>query len=260
MDLKTILYDVKDGIATVTLNRPDRLNAFNEDMKADFFQLQDELWDDRDVRIIVITGNGRAFGAGADVSWFEQDWHTPSFRRQYRKIHDWFDALESMEKPVIAAVNGICACGGLELAMAADFRIGAESSRYGFTESNINLIAGSGGCSRLVNLVGPSRAKQLLMTAELIPAAEALQWGLVNQVVPDDQLMDSAMELARKLANKAPQALGMAKHVVQICQNVDLATGRFAERLGQSVLIKTSDHREGVRAFREKRPPHFEDR
>lgn len=260
MDLKTILYDVKDGIATVTLNRPERYNAFNEDMKADFFQLQDELWDNRDVRVIVITGNGKAFGAGADVSWFEQEWHTPTFRREYRKIHDWFDALESMEKPVIAAVNGICACGGLELAMACDFRIAGESSRYGFTEGNINLIAGSGGCSRLIKLVGPSRSKELLMTAELIDAPTAERWGLVNRVVPDDQIVPAAMEFAQKLMKKAPQALGMAKHVVQICQNVDSASGRFTERLAQSVLIRTEDHKEGIKAFREKRKPSFQDR
>ena len=248
-----------DGaILTITLNRPERLNAFDETMKEEFAWLQRRIESNADIRVIIVDAEGeRAFCAGADVGWFEQDWETNRFRTEYRWIHDFFDMLERIEVPVIAAIQGVCACGGLELAMACDFRIAAENARFGFTEGNINLIPGSGGCSRLIKLIGPSWAKEMVLAGEFVHAERAMQIGLVTRIVPVEQLGDEARELAGKLAKKAPLAMGMAKAIMNTCTDIDQASGRILERVGQSVLIKTDDHAEGVRAFREKRPPDY---
>jgi enoyl-CoA hydratase len=145
----------------------------------------------------------------------------------------------------------------MELALSCDFRFAATTARLGFPENNVGLIPGSGGCSRLVKLVGPAKAKRLVMTGEMIQAPAALELGLVDEVVAPEVLLAHSMEFARKLAAKAPLALGLAKLVINACQNVDPDTGRQLERLGQSVLKKTEDHVEGARAFLEKRKPNF---
>lgn len=258
---KAVKVDISDRILTLTLNRPERLNTFNEDMKEDFRWLERRIEANDDIRVIIIDAAGdRAFGAGADVSWFEQDFPTERFRIEYRWIHDFFDRLERIEIPVIAAVHGVCACGGLELAMSCDFRIAAEDARFGFTEGNINLIPGSGGCSRLVGMVGPGWAKELVLAGEFIDSERALQIGLITRRVPRESLHGEARSLAARLASKAPSALGLAKAILNTCQNIDSASGRVLERIGQSVLIRSEDHREGVRAFREKRPPTYSGR
>src|SRR5690606_8842508 len=171
-----------------------------------------------------------------------------------------FDDIEQMEVPVIAALNGVAAGGGLELALSCDFRFAADTARMGLPENNVGLIPGSGGISRLVKLIGPAKAKRLVMTGEIIPAARALEIGLVDEIVPADRLMARAMEFAEQLAQKAPLALGTAKLVINQCVNVDTETGRNFERIGQSVLKLTADHREGQTAFVEKRKPKFEGR
>jgi enoyl-CoA hydratase len=158
---------------------------------------------------------------------------------------------------VIAAINGVAAGGGLELALSCDFRFAAETAKLGFPENNVGLIPGSGGCSRLVKLVGLSRAKRLVMTGEMLPASRALEAGLVDEVFAAEELLPKAKEFALLLAAKAPLALGLAKLVLNASANVDPDTGRQLERLGQSVLKKTEDHAEGARAFAEKRKPKF---
>jgi enoyl-CoA hydratase/carnithine racemase len=250
--------EMRGNVLEITLNRPERLNTFDSVMQRDFTAVQLQIERNRDIRCITIFGAGeRAFGAGADLSWFEQDWSTPNFRTEYRWIHDFFDVLERVEVPVIAAVFGTCACGGLELAMAADFRIASEDTRFGFTEGNINLIPGSGGCSRLVKMIGPGWTKELVMAGEFIDTQRALSIGLVTRVVAKDQLVAEARALADKLVKKAPQAIGAAKAVINICQSIDGTSGRVLERMAQSSLILTKDHAEGVKAFREKRPPKY---
>jgi enoyl-CoA hydratase len=185
---------------------------------------------------------------------------TKGFRRVAREIHNVFDELEAIEVPVIAAINGVAAGGGLELALSCDFRFAAEPARLGFPENNVGLIPGSGGCSRLVKLVGIARAKRLVMSGEMVPARRALEVGLVEEVLPPEALLPRAMEFARQLATKAPLALGLAKLVLNACANVDPDTGRNLERLGQSILKKTEDHAEGARAFAEKRKANFKGR
>ena len=162
-----------------------------------------------------------------------------------------------MEVPVIAAINGVAAGGGLELALSCDFRFASDAAKMGFPENKVGLIPGSGGCSRLVKLVGLAKAKRLVMTGEMVTAARALELGLVDEVHPADRLMEHTTEFARLLASKAPQALGIAKVVLNNCMNVDPDTARNFERLGQSILKKTDDHEEGARAFVEKRPAKF---
>ena|SRR5947209_5613976 len=248
MTYATLKYELSDSIATVTINRPEKNNAISMEMRVDFRALADELYGNEAVRVAVFTGTGKTFCVGADVSTFETDWNTPVFRANTRLLTSFFNDLEALEKPLIAAINGTCVGGGLELALACDLRITARSARFGLPENNLGLIPGIGGCSRLVKLVGFGRAKELVLTGEIIAADEALRVGLVNRVVDDAELASEA------------RALGLAKRVIQSCVSADLHTARTLESFGQSILIKTEDHREGVKAFREKRRPRFEGR
>ncbi len=253
---ETLDYTVEKGIARVTLSRPDVLNAINETMRRELAALP-PLLEAPEVRVVVFTGAGRAFCAGGDVSLFEQEWRTPDFRAHSRTLTDTFDFLERLEKPVIAAINGVATGAGLQLALSCDLRFMAASARVGFRENFLGLIPGVGGITRLLRLVGPAVAKELIFFADLIGAEEALARGLVNRVYPDDHLLDETLAFAERLTRRAPQALGLAKLLINEAQNVDLHTGRTLEALAQSILLTTKDHKEGVRAFREKRKPKF---
>src|SRR5437773_5483553 len=233
MAYETLKYELADGIATVRINRPEKNNAISMEMRADFRALADELYGNEAVRVAVFTGTGKTFCVGADVSTFETDWNTPLFRANTRLLTSFFNDLEALEKPLIAAINGTCVGGGLELALACDLRIAARSARFGLPENNLGLIPGIGGCSRLVKLVGFGRAKELVLTGEIITAEDALRHGLVNRVVDDGALSAEARALAERLRGKAPQALGIAKRVLQNCVSADLQTGRTIERFRQ---------------------------
>ncbi|NIQ21405.1 MAG: enoyl-CoA hydratase/isomerase family protein, partial [Pseudomonas stutzeri] len=189
--------------------------------------------EDDAVRVLIVTGTGRAFSAGEDVRGMGDlsALGPKGFRRRVRMIHNVFDELEQVEIPVIAAINGVAAGGGLELALSCDFRIAAESAKMGLPEGNVGLIPGSGGISRLVKLVGPAVAKRLVMTGEIVPAEKALAYRLIEEIVPDDALMRHCLEFARTLAERAPLALGSAKVVINQCVNVDTETGRNFERI-----------------------------
>lgn len=252
----------EEGVATLTLSRPATLNSWNQKMRDELREAMRELVADDSLRVLVITGEGRAFSAGEDVRGMQglTDIGTRGFRRVARDIHNVFNEIEAMEVPVIAAINGVAAGGGLELALSCDFRFAADTAKLGFPENNVGLIPGSGGCSRLVKLVGLSRAKRVVMSGEMLTAARALEIGLVDEVFAADQLLAKTLEFARLLSGKAPLALGLAKLVLNACANVDPDTGRHLERLGQSILKKTEDHEEGARAFVEKRKPKFKGR
>ncbi len=247
------------AVAVMRLNRPDNLNSWNQQMRDEMRTGVAELMADDALRVLVITGTGRAFSAGEDVRGMKglTDIGTRGFRRVARDIHNVFDEIEAIEVPVIAAINGVAAGGGMELALSCDFRFASDAARMGFPENNVGLIPGSGGCSRLVRQVGLSAAKRIVMTGEMLNADKALALGLVDEVVPAEQLMEHTMAFARTLAAKAPQALGLAKVVLNNCARVDPDVARNFERLGQSILKKTDDHLEGARAFVEKRPAQF---
>jgi enoyl-CoA hydratase len=259
MSYEFLKLEQQEGIAVLTLNRPATLNSWNQKMRDELREALRELVADDALRVLIVTGEGRAFSAGEDVRGMQglADLGTRGFRRVARDIHNVFDEIEAIELPVIAAINGVAAGGGLELALSCDFRFAAETAKLGFPENNVGLIPGSGGCSRLVKLVGLSRAKRLVMTGEMLPAARALGMGLVDEVFPGEDLLPRAVEFAHLLAAKAPLALGLAKVVLNASANVDPDTGRQLERLGQSTLKKTEDHAEGARAFAEKRKPKF---
>lgn len=259
----TVRYEVPEpGIALLTLERPERLNAFDEQMIREIRQI---LWDvafDETVRVLIITGAGRGFCSGRDIHGlaYENALSSPQYRAYVRANHEMLDDLEALEKPVIAMVNGICAGGGVEIAVSCDFRIAAEGAEFVLTENNIGVIPASGAASRMIQMIGIGRLKELMMTAQPIAAAEAHRIGLANRVFAPDALLEGTFAFARTLAERAPLALGMAKHVINACQNVDTETGRLIERLGQSVLITTEDAKEGNAAFREKRKPAFKGR
>ncbi len=262
MAYEFLKLEMDGGVGVLTLNRPETLNSWNQKMRDELRDAMRELVADDALRVLVITGSGRAFSAGEDVRGMQglSDIGTRGFRRVARGIHNVFDEIEAIEVPVIAAINGVAAGGGMELALSCDFRFAADTAKMGFPENNVGLIPGSGGCSRLVKLVGLARAKQLVMSGEMITAQRALDIRLVEEVLPSEQLMPRAMAWAQQLAGKAPQALGLAKIVLNSCMNVDPDTGRNLERLGQSILKKTDDHLEGARAFVEKRRPEFKGR
>lgn len=245
----------EDGIRTITLNRPKVLNALNSEMRDELRHLIDGCSVEPDLRVLILTGAGRGFCSGEDVRGMDElrEMGTRMFRATSRRIHDVFDTIEALEIPVIAAIEGVAAGGGMELALSCDFRVVGSGARLVMPEGNVGLIPGSGGCSRLIRYIGLGRAKELVMLGSELNGEEAHELGLATTVVPDGRVLTAAKQLAEGLKAKAPLALGMAKLVMNTCTDVDGETGRRLERLGQSVLKLSSDHMEGVAAFREKR-------
>lgn len=259
-EFKRISYKIDaEGIAIITLRRPDKLNAFDELMLREIRQVIWQANFNDDVKVVMIAAEGRAFCAGRDILGldYENNLSTAGYRAYVRANHEAFDDIEALEKPVIAVINGICAGGGVELAIACDFRIAAESAQFLLPENQLGVIPASGACSRMIQMIGLGRLKEMIMAVRPVDGAKAERIGLVNETVPSEKLMDAAYAFARSLLPLAPQAVGMAKHIINTCQNVDTETGRLLERLGQSVLIRTQDNKEGMSAFREKRAPQF---
>ena len=251
-----------DGIAVLTLDRPNKLNAFDELM---IREIRAAIWeanfDDR-VKVVVITGAGRAFCSGRDINGldYENNLSTAQYRAYVRANHEMLDDIEAIEKPVIAAINGIAAGGGTEIAIACDFRIVSDRASFLLPENQLGVIPASGACSRLTQMIGLGRLKEMVIAALPIEAQRAYDIGLATRVVSHDAFMDGVLDFARILLARAPLAMGMAKHIINTCQNVDTETGRILERLGQSILIQTRDNTEGMTAFIEKRPARFEGR
>jgi enoyl-CoA hydratase len=262
-DYEHLLVDDRDrGVRVVTLNRPEKFNSWNAKMRAEMRDAVEATALDPSVRVLVFTGAGKAFSAGEDVSEMGDltQLGTRGFRAVARGIHSVFDLVEAIEVPVIAAVNGVAAGGGFELALSCDFRVVASDARFVMPEAKVGLIPGSGGCSRLVSYVGLGRAKELVMLGRPIGAADAVSFGLATSLTEPGGAVDGAIALAQEMAALAPLALGMAKLVLNTCTDVDHETGRRLERLGQSVLKTTSDHAEGAAAFLQRRPPQWQSR
>lgn len=251
----TLDLSVDGGVATVHLAN-DPVNAISQQMRFDLAALLDDLQRD-EVRVVVFTGTDDVFSVGADVGLFEeaQSWTTPEFRANSRVLGGFFDGLEAMETPVLAAINGTCVGGGLELALACDVRIAAPDATLGFPEHNIGLIPGLGGCSRFVDLVGHATALDLIWSTELFDGERARELGVVQRVAEDPE--EAAAAYAADLLEQPPQAIGLAKKVVTAARDTDTRTAGLLESLAQSTLIETRDHAEGIEAFREKRDAEF---
>lgn len=250
---------MKDAVATLTLNRPDKLNAISLDMLDELEKAISELENNRAARVVLITGAGdRAFSVGADISEWEEvirDDPLAMWRAWDRPGHRVFDRLAGLPQPVIAVVNGYAFGGGLEVALAADLRLASDRAEFAFPEVKLGTQPGWSGSQRLPHVIGIARAKQMVLTGGRIRADLAEKWGLVNEVVPHDRLRERAHELAREIAGNAPLAVQFAKAILDAGtgQAVEITLEGFAAALGAATL----DGREGAAAFREKRPARF---
>lgn len=257
MDFKFIIYEKSEGIATITLNRPEALNAFSKEVVSEVLQALEDIRSDESVRVVILTGAGeKAFSVGADIKAMI-GMNSLKARELSLMGEKLCLALENLEKPVIAALNGYALGGGLEVAMSCDLRIASENSRMGQTEINIGLIPGWGGTQRLTRLVGRTKAKEMVFTGKMIDARTAEQLGIVNMVVPADKFREAVRQFALELASKAPVAIKVAKALIDKGAEIGLDSALALEREGFGVVASTEDLQEGVNAFTEKRKPVF---
>ncbi|AZB42260.1 enoyl-CoA hydratase [Bacillus sp. FJAT-42376] len=255
--MSLIHYAKENGTALAVINRPEMLNCFSYQTLLDLEQAVEEIRIDREIRTVIITGAGeKAFSAGADLK--ERKTLTDEqVRRNLLKMGEVLTKIEQLPQPVIAAINGFAFGGGLELALACDFRIMADHTQIGLTETGLGIIPGAGGTQRLPRLIGPSKALELIVKAKKINAEEALVYGLINEAVPSGQLMDTCKEWAAAISQNAPIAVTQAKFAVKNGMNTDLQTGLQIERKAYEVTIPTEDRLEALQAFSEKRKPEF---
>jgi len=257
MEFMNLLYEKKDGIATITINRPKALNALNEETLPEFLSSLEDAEKDKKVRVIVITGAGeKAFCAGLDLKTVK-DISVIKAVETSKLGQKLTLAIEELGKPVIAAINGYALGGGLELAMACDIRIASENARIGQTEVNVGLIPGWGGTQRLPRLVGKGIAKELVFTGKMIDAKTAERIGLINMVVPPEKLKSAVEELSKVIMSKPPIAIKLAKELINSSIETDQGTGLVHEAEAFGILASTEDYREGVSAFIEKRKPEY---
>jgi len=257
MAYEAIRYELADGVATITLNRPNVHNAMNEKMREELTACFSELAQSPDARAIVVTGAGeRAFSAGADIREFVTPQVPVKYRDARRRV-DFRAAMDRCGQPIIAAINGFALGGGLELALACDIRIAGEDSQLGLTEVNLAIIPGGGGTQRLPRLVGRGKALEMILTGARVDAREALRIGLVERVVPTAEVHTSAQALAKMLAERAPVAMRYAKEAVVKGLGMSLEDGLRLENDLSTLLRTTEDRLEGAKAFLEKRKPRF---
>lgn len=255
--MDTILYQVKDYIAIVTLNRPESLNCFNYDMLKRLDEVVESIRTNSDVRVVIMTGSGeKSFSVGADLKE-RKSLSESEVRRNVYKIGEVFASIESLPQPTIAAMNGYAFGGGMELALACDFRIVVQDTSMGLTETSLAIIPGAGGTQRLPRLIGEAKALELILTARRISPDEAFSYGMVSKVVAREDLMKESIKLANEMLNNGPIALQQAKFAIKQGMNVDLHTGLQIERKAYEVTIPTEDRLEALAAFNEKRKPVF---
>ena len=257
MKYEAIRYELADGVATITLNRPEVHNAMNEKMREELTACFGDIAQNADVRVVVATGAGeQAFSAGADIREFVAPQVPVQFRAHRQRV-DFRAAMDRCGQPIIAAIRGFALGGGLELALACDIRIASEDSLLGLTEVNLAIIPGGGGTQRLPRLVGRGKALEMILTGARIDAREALRIGLVERVVPAGEALSAAQTLALTLAERAPVALRYAKEAVVKGLELPLAEGGRLENDLATLLRTTEDRIEGAKAFLEKRKPRF---
>ncbi len=260
MTYQTLLLEIKDGVATITINRPDKLNALNDQVVDELAQAAERVATEPAIRGVIITGAGtKAFVAGADIGDLARQGPFDGKARALRG-QAMLRRLETCGKPVIAAVNGYALGGGCELAMACHLRLASESARFGQPEVKLGITPGYGGTQRLPRLVGKGVALQLILTAEPIDAREAHRIGLVNKVVPGDQLLAEAEKMVRGILAMGPLAVRLALEAVDQGLEMTLEEGLLLEANHFGLLASTNDMKEGLTAFLEKRAPRFEGR
>lgn len=260
MKFENVLYEVKNGILYLTLNRPEARNALTPEMWRDISSAVKMAQEDTSVHVVIISGAGdKALASGADIQELHDREHLV---QMVGTATNALKALEDLCKPVICAINGFALGGGCELALACDIRIATHRSKLGQPEVNLGLIPGAGGTQRLTRLVGPGRAKEMIFTGMILTADQAKEIGLVNRVTDDtrDALMAEAQALAEQIMTKGPVAVAMAKICINMGGNTDMATGLMLERMAQTIALSTEDRREGTAAFLEKRPAEFKGR
>lgn len=253
---ETLTVEKRGNIAILSINRPDKLNALNNTVHSEGLAALEALRADDDVRVLVITGTGeRSFIAGADISEFAGQ--TPVSQRDLFHRPSLFNSLDSFPKPVIAMINGFCLGGGNELALACDLRVCSPNAKFSQPEINLGIIPGGGGTQRLSRLIGEGRAMEMILSGEMIDAETALKFGLVNQVFEAEELEEKTMEMAGKIAEKAPVALQLCKEAVKFASRSNLDEGLRREVDLFAICFSTEDKNEGVSAFLEKRKPEF---
>ena len=257
MEYENILLNVEDGIATITFNRPKALNALNAPLVKDLRDAVEKVSCDESIRCLILTGSGdKAFVAGADISELTK-FNSLQAKNHIEFVQSTFDYLQKLSIPVIAAVNGFALGGGLEVAMACDFIYASDNAKFGLPEINLGLLPGFGGTQRLPRMIGANLAKEMLFTGKMIDADEAKSIGLVNKVIPQDELLEAVLKTAKTIASKGKVSLRAAKHTVNSGLNVDLETGCKMEADIFSICISSEDAKEGTTAFLEKRKADF---
>jgi enoyl-CoA hydratase/carnithine racemase len=260
--MSELLYEVKDRVATITLNRPDKLNAFTGPMIDAWAASLAEAQRDDGVNVVVVTGAGRAFCTGGDVARMKEGEPTPLEHKNqlWENIHRVPKTLDTMDKPVIAMVNGLAVGAGMGMCVMCDVRIASDEARFSTGYVRVGLVPGDGDTYFLPRLVGPAKALELLWTADFVDAAEALRLGIVQRVVPAAELHEASYALARQIADGPQVPIRMIKRLVYQSLRLDLRTHLDLVSSHMAVVRRTEDHAEGVAAFKEKRPARFKGR
>ncbi|CAH2904022.1 MAG: Enoyl-CoA hydratase (EC [uncultured Paraburkholderia sp.] len=256
-------FAIDNGIATITLNRPEKLNAFTDAMQDSWLEALEECRTNPEVRVIVMTGTGRAFTTGGDVESFSASAEQTAANIKARVaegVQRLPRKIAEIDKPVLAALNGLATGGGLDIALACDLRFAAESARFAETYLRMGLIPGVGGAYLLPRIVGMSKALEMFWSADWVDARDAERIGLVNKVFPDEQLMDGTYAFARRVADGPPLAVQLIKRVMRFGLDKDLATAHELVAANLPIVRSSEDHREAVAAFKEKRTPQFKGR
>ena len=259
MQYRNLLVEIRDTTAIVTFNRPAVLNAMNTETVTELGAAAAALAADARVRAIILTGSGKSFIAGADIA--EMSAKTPAQARAYSELgHRVMHSIQNLTKPVIAAVNGYALGGGTEVVLSCDFAVASDQARFGLPETILGIIPGWGATQRAARLIGPARTKELIFTGAMIDARTACEFGLINRVIPHEQLMDSVLLLAQKIGEQSPLALAMAKKIINEGLDKTLLEGCRLETDVFSSLFDTPEQKEGMKAFLEKRKPQFSGR
>jgi enoyl-CoA hydratase len=257
MSAELVKIQKQGSVAILTLDRPDKLNALSPIMLKSLAEALESLNADQAVRVIVLHGGERAFAAGADIDAMAKASPVDIFLRNTRTF---WQRIWAIDKPVIAAVNGVALGGGCELAMGCDLIVAGESARFGQPEIKLGIMPGAGGTQRLARAIGPYRAMEMVLTGEPISAKEAHAVGLVNRVVPDDKVLDEALTLAKTIAERPAVAVRLARQAVRYGVERSMLEGMEIERRNYRLVYDTEDQKEGMQAFLEKRPPNFKRR